>query len=35
LADIGNASRIHGVMLRGHWLGREDLDAILEKFERR
>ncbi len=35
LADIGNASRIHGVMLRGRWLGREDLDAILEKFERR
>jgi imidazolonepropionase-like amidohydrolase len=35
LADIGNAGRIHGVMLRGRWLGREDLDAILEKFERR
>lgn len=34
LADIKNASRIHGVMLRGRWLGREDLDEILAKFER-
>jgi hypothetical protein len=35
LADIENASRIHGVMLRGRWLGREGLDAILQKFERK
>ncbi len=34
LADIGNASRIQGVMLRGRWLDREDLDEILAKFER-
>ncbi len=34
LDDIGNASRIHGVMLRGHWLSRQDLDDILAKFER-
>ena len=34
LADISNAGRIHGVMLRGRWLGRKDLDEILAKFER-
>jgi imidazolonepropionase-like amidohydrolase len=34
LNDIGNASRIHGVMLRGRWLDREELDGILTKFER-
>ena len=34
LANIGNASRIQGVMLRGRWLDREDLDEILAKFER-
>jgi imidazolonepropionase-like amidohydrolase len=34
LADIGNAGRIHGVMLRGRWLGRQDLDRILTSFER-
>ena len=34
LDDISNASRIHGVMLRGRWLGRRDLDEILAKFER-
>ncbi len=34
LDDIGNASRIHGVMLRGRWLDREYLDQILARFER-
>jgi len=34
LVDISNASRIHGVMLRGRWLDREDLNEILAKFER-
>lgn len=34
LADISNAGRIHGVMLRGRWLGRKDLDEILAKLER-
>jgi imidazolonepropionase-like amidohydrolase len=33
LIDIGNASRIHGVMLRGRWLAREDLGEILSRFE--
>jgi len=35
LNDIGNASRIHGVMLRGRWLARKDLDKILAGFERK
>jgi imidazolonepropionase-like amidohydrolase len=34
LDDIGNAKRIHGVMLRGHWLGRKDLNEILANLER-
>lgn len=34
LDDIGNASRVHGVMLRGRWLSRRDLDEILARFER-
>jgi imidazolonepropionase-like amidohydrolase len=34
LDDIGNARRIHGVMLRGRWLSREDLDDILAGLER-
>ncbi len=33
LIDIGNASRIHGVMLRGRWLARADLGEILSRFE--
>ncbi|MFQ5982516.1 MAG: amidohydrolase family protein [Woeseiaceae bacterium] len=33
LADIKNARRIHGVMLRGRWLDRQELDNILAKFE--
>jgi imidazolonepropionase-like amidohydrolase len=34
LDDIGNAKRIHGVMLRGRWLGRNDLNQILANLER-
>ena len=34
LDDISNAGRIHGVMLRGRWLNRADLDQILARFER-
>jgi imidazolonepropionase-like amidohydrolase len=34
LAEITNASRIHGVMLRGRWLDRGELDGILEGFAR-
>jgi imidazolonepropionase-like amidohydrolase len=33
LIDIGNARRIHGVMLRGRWLARDDLGEILSRFE--
>jgi imidazolonepropionase-like amidohydrolase len=34
LEDIRNAHRIHGVMVRGHWLSRGDLDQLLSRFER-
>ncbi|MEX1267163.1 MAG: amidohydrolase family protein [Woeseia sp.] len=34
LADIGNSRRVHGVMLRGRWLGRPELDALLRRYER-
>ena len=34
LADIGNIRRIHGVMVRGRWLPRAELDALLSRFER-
>jgi imidazolonepropionase-like amidohydrolase len=34
LVDISNSRRIHGVMLRGNWLARADLDEILGRFER-
>lgn len=34
LEDIGNAHRIHGVMVRGRWLSRRDLDQLLSQFER-
>ena len=34
LADIANSRRIHGVMLRGRWLSRAELDGILQRFER-
>lgn len=34
LQDIDNSRRVHGVMLRGKWMSRQDLDRLLEKFER-
>ena len=34
LDDVGNARRIHGVMLRGRWYTRQDLDARIEPFRR-
>lgn len=33
LVDIGNSSRIHGVMLRGRWMSPRDLAERLKKFE--
>jgi len=33
LEDISNTRRIHGVMLRGRWLPRKELDGILAGFE--
>lgn len=35
LADIANVARISGVMVRGRWLARTDLDAGLAKIEAR
>ena len=32
--DIGNTRRIHGVMLRGRWLSRAELDDLLDKLAR-
>ena len=34
LDDITNTRRIHGVMLRGRWLSRTELDGLLKKLER-
>lgn len=34
LEEIGNSKRIHGVMVRGQWLSRADLDRMLQRFER-
>lgn len=34
LTDIDNSRRIHGVMLRGRWIPRSELDALLARFER-
>jgi imidazolonepropionase-like amidohydrolase len=34
LTDIANSARIHGVMLRGRWLPRSELDTMLARFER-
>jgi imidazolonepropionase-like amidohydrolase len=34
LENIEATSRIHGVMLRGEWLSRENLDEILRTFAR-
>lgn len=32
LDDVSNTSDIHGVMVRGRWLGREELDAMLDEI---
>lgn len=34
LADIANSRRVHGVMLRGRWLSRSELDEMLQRYER-
>jgi imidazolonepropionase-like amidohydrolase len=34
LEDIRNSRRIHGVMVRGTWLSRGDLDRLLAQWER-
>jgi imidazolonepropionase-like amidohydrolase len=34
LADIRNTRRIHGVMLRGRWLDRRELDSLLQSWVR-
>ena len=34
LDDIANSRRIHGVMVRGNWLSRAELDGLLQRFER-
>lgn len=34
LQNIENSRRIHGVMIRGRWLSRQDLGQLLERFER-
>ncbi len=33
LANIGNAARVHGTMVRGTWLSRGELDRMLERAE--
>jgi len=32
LADVANVSRIAGVMARGRWVPREEIDAGLERI---
>lgn len=34
LDNVTNSRRIHGVMLHGHWLSREVLDELLQRFAR-
>ena len=34
LVDITNTRRIHGVMIRGRWLGRVEIDNLLKKLAR-
>ncbi len=34
LQNIENSRRIHGVMIRGRWLSRQDLGRLLERFKR-
>ncbi|MDX1481291.1 MAG: amidohydrolase family protein [Woeseiaceae bacterium] len=35
LEDIGNSRRVHGTMVRGHWVSRQALDRLLAFAERR
>jgi imidazolonepropionase-like amidohydrolase len=34
LEDISNSRRVHGVMLQGRWLSRQELDRMLQKIAR-
>lgn len=34
LDDIASSRRVHGVMLRGRWLPRTELDALLKRYQR-
>jgi hypothetical protein len=34
LDDITNTRRIHGVMVRGRWLSRAELDDLLDSLAR-
>jgi imidazolonepropionase-like amidohydrolase len=34
LSDINNIRRVHGTMLRGRWVDRPEIDAILARAER-
>ncbi|MEM7284143.1 MAG: amidohydrolase family protein, partial [Pseudomonadota bacterium] len=34
LLDIANTQTIDGVMLRGRWLNRDDLDRVLARYDR-
>ena len=34
LDDIKNIRRVHGTMLRGRWVNRPEIDAILARAER-
>lgn len=34
LADIANTRRVHGVMLRGRWFSRPELDRMLDRLRR-
>lgn len=34
LDDITNTRRIHGVMIRGRWLSRSELDGLLDRLAR-
>jgi imidazolonepropionase-like amidohydrolase len=34
LREIGNSRRVHGVMLRGRWLDRAELDRLLRRYAR-
>jgi imidazolonepropionase-like amidohydrolase len=34
LDDVGNSSRIHGVMVKGRWLAKQDIERILDGLDR-